>query len=117
VIEMGKKYTTRDGRAVRVLATDLHATRTVLGVVTDVAGYDLVFSWYPDGSYYEDGKPDPLELVSKHEGYGVIRMKSRPNDIACIADGVIWDTRQEAEHYLNEMSMTGAILAYVTWED
>jgi len=117
MIEMGKKYQTRDGRAVRILCVDGNEKCwPIVGFIGDRLGVD---SWSING-LHEAGKESASDLIpvpTKHAGWGVIRMRSRPNDISCIADGVIWDTKQEAERYLNKMSMTGAILACVTWED
>ena len=119
MIDMSKKHQTRDGRAVRILATGAKSHRTIIGIVTDVAGYDHVFSWFPNGLYYDDGKPADLDLIpvpTKHQAWGVMRMRSRPNDIMNIADSAVFETKQEAAHYMTSVCLNGAFLVLVTWK-
>lgn len=66
-IEMDKKYTTRDGRPVRILCVDGPGPQPVLGLVEGAQG---PASWSPDGkfckgdigAYYDliPAKPEPV---------------------------------------------------------
>lgn len=62
MIEMGKKYQTRDGRAVRILCVDgPHPTYPVIGVVNARTVPDM---WTEYGQFVEAGQHIPdLDLV------------------------------------------------------
>ncbi len=49
-IEMGKKYRTRDGRPVRILAMDIRAPRTIVIAVMNPEGDESLHTVYPDGN-------------------------------------------------------------------
>jgi hypothetical protein len=63
LIEMGKKYRTRDGidvEIIQILAAPLMANgATVIGVVDG----DSVLPWQPHGSFYSDGREAGLDLI------------------------------------------------------
>lgn len=64
MIDMGKKYRTRDGRAVRVLCVD--ANNIVYPVVALIVGEnknDVVVRYTSDGTNYPPGEAGPLNLI------------------------------------------------------
>lgn len=64
-IKMGKKYKTRDGRDVRILAVNFPGEQPVIGVVQ---GYDYACTWNADGCYFRTGKfGAPRDLVEVPE--------------------------------------------------
>ena len=112
-ITMQDKHQTRDGRAVRILATDAKSHRTIIGIVTDVAGYDHVFSWFPNGLYYDDGKPADLDLIlvpTKHQAWGVVITSDPP-----FLYTHIFMTKEGADHWLQSDTRRGSVI-HVTWE-
>ena len=65
MIEMGKKYQTRDGRAVRILCVDGPGSHPVVGIVE---GEDNPDTWNMDGTW--SARIDSWDLVPvpvKHE--------------------------------------------------
>lgn len=110
LITMGKKYTTRDGRAVRILATDVkHLPFPVVGTIVYANESEGNFQWTANGSYYpEENHISDLDLIpvpTKHEGYAV-----ELNGYARRFD--VYMTRHAAEI----CGIAGRIIP-VTWED
>ena len=63
MIDINKKYTTRDGRPVRILATDLkNEDYPICGTYTD-NGEEYVGSWTKDGEYSRNGVVDNRDLI------------------------------------------------------
>ena len=65
MIEMGKQYQTRDGRAVRILCVDGPGSQPVVGIVE---GEDNLDTWNMDGTW--GTRSDSWDLVPvpvKHE--------------------------------------------------
>lgn len=48
-LDLTKPVSTRDGRKVRVLCTDLKGVHPIVGVVTRADGEEVVLTWLPDG--------------------------------------------------------------------
>lgn len=69
MIEMGKKYRTRGGMAVRVLAVDLDANGAKQPVVGYLYGVGVVF-FNKDGSY-RSGAQSSYDLIEVHPLEGV----------------------------------------------
>ncbi len=62
-IEMGKKYRTRNGQPVRLLATDLKGTSwPVAAAITTDDGSETVFIYYPNGARWS-GFECEIDLV------------------------------------------------------
>lgn len=83
MITMGKKYQTRDGRAVRILATDVKANSySVVGIVTEYAGgREFISEWTATGesiSRMYGTHNDLIPVPTKHEGWMVIVQKADP---------------------------------------
>lgn len=106
MIEMGKKYQTRDGRAVRILCVDGPRKLCVLGVI---AGREEVDAWNVEGRYSPwltaDVDNDLVLAPAKHQGWMVT------SDIARKA---CFTSYAEAREFA---LMRGDIVAHVTWEE
>jgi hypothetical protein len=65
MIDITKKYKTRDGRAVTKLTQDGSTTYSISG---QIAGYDDISCWDRKGKYYSHThEPDPRDLVLADE--------------------------------------------------
>lgn len=114
-IDMNHKYQTRDGRAVRILCTDLKGCgcATVIGLVTQPSGTEYVETWMADGGILPGASPECIRCSSlvpvptKHEAW-------------CIIDssGPLYTTRELAEKKHAELHVwPSSHVAHVTWED
>ena len=113
MIELGKKYQTRDGRAVRILATGVKAGfYSVIGIVTDsFDGNEFVSEWTADGtsiSHNFGTHNDLIPVPTKHEGW-----------VAIGKDGFVYGqyarSRVDAGGLIDRK--IAEYLAHVTWED
>ena len=117
MIELGKKYQTRDGRAVRILATDVKNTAfPVLGLITFGENEDD-YRWTSDGHYrsgdagkLSDSDFDLVPVPTKHEGWGVI---DRRGQLIGAYSGK--NARELA--YVNMNVFNGEKVVRLTWED
>ena len=68
-----KKYTTRDGRPVRILCVDAKRKACIIGLVLiKETDEETPVAWYQDGSYTVYSKPDDYDLINakaKKEGW------------------------------------------------
>lgn len=62
MIELGKKYRTRDGREVRIYAVDGSGMYPVHGASNRPAGWCLE-RWTNTGELWANGKEDPYDLI------------------------------------------------------
>jgi hypothetical protein len=62
MIDINKKYRTRDGKNVRVLCVDLGSMQPVVAAVTTEKGEQLEL-YCLDGCYFVEGGPNPRDLV------------------------------------------------------
>lgn len=103
MIDINKKYRTRDGREVRIYATDGFHDHAIHGAVKNGHNWS-VCGWYSDGVYarsYRNGPRDLIEIRPRHKrtvwlnvypssmfGYATTREKAdlcaSPERIACI---------------------------------
>lgn len=120
IIEMGKKYQTKDGRSVRILCVDGPLTHApVVGVVEGQAEPCL---WTKTGIHIvatESFRSD-ADLISapiQYEGWSAMRMKSVTPESVCIADGIVFVSENEARKFGDQMLTDGYIISHVTWED
>lgn len=69
MIDINKKYRTRDGREVRIYATDGGSPCSVIGVVRSTVGWEM-FQWFSDGSStLTDERPlDLIEVKEEKQG-------------------------------------------------
>lgn len=64
-IDFTKPVQTRDGRKVRILCTDAKsAAGSVVAIIKDDDGYDLVDHWYRNGNYRSDASNDARDLIN-----------------------------------------------------
>lgn len=116
MIEMGKKYQTRDGKPVRILRTDLKGCgcARVIGLVTRPNGTEFVESWtiggrvIASGVSTEEGDNDLVPVPAKHEGFIVVGK-----------DGFVWGQkiRNTPEDAADDGGYKeGDHIARVTWE-
>ena len=114
-IDMNHKYQTRDGRAVRILATDLVGNVwPVIGVMMESNGIEVCRAWGANGISSNDGHPSDADLIpvpTKHEGWMPVRFYVPGGHWT---NGRIYDSEQEA---ITATPGDGAIVAHVTWED
>ena len=62
MIDINKKYQTKDGREVRIYATDGHHNQAVHGAVKDSHAWTL-HAWYSDGVYARYDRNGPRDLI------------------------------------------------------
>lgn len=112
MIEMGKRYQTRDGQAVEILRTNVkNAVFPIVGIITHADGSETQDRWKGDGGY--DSYRHPLDLVpvpTKHEGWMPI---ARQEDGIHWTNGAVHTTKEEAISYAPS---DGIVIAHVTWE-
>ena len=108
-ITMEGKYRTRDGRAVRILATGLNAVFSVAGVITERNGTEHIYAWQEGGGAGDklNSFSDLVPVPTKHEGW-------------CVLHGLpyIFETKEDTEYQVKvENTHSKRIVAHVTWED
>ena len=113
MITMTGKYQTRDGRAVRILATDLKAGATcVLGLIAVADDEEMVGVWAADGRAFPWLKDNPEDLIpapTKHEeGWMAIGNNGLQERKEVYAD------RDLAERIATAFKQH---VVHVTWED
>jgi hypothetical protein len=68
MIDMSRRYTTRDNKPVRILCVDRKAVGyQICGLITDQDGREVLASWSPDGSYFnltDEHVNDLVEVVA-----------------------------------------------------
>jgi hypothetical protein len=111
MIEMGKKYQTRDGRAVRILCVDGPDSRwPVVGFIENCTA---TLNWSFDGYACREGTPHEYDLIpvpTKHEGFIVVGK-----------DGFVWG--QNVVSTIGEaiesgfQKEEGDHIVRITWED
>ena len=62
MIDINKKYRTRDGREVRIYATDGTDDQSIHGAVKDGNGWTIA-AWYSDGVHARSNRNGPRDLV------------------------------------------------------
>jgi hypothetical protein len=112
MIEMGKKYTTRDGRAVRILCTDLkgRGELTVSGLVANCEGSEYECAWMANGATVAS-RDDPSDLIpvpTKHEGWIMVT-----DDLLCVPP--VYQYKEVIDDAAQFMPKPVHV-AHVTWE-
>jgi len=75
-IEVGKEYKTRDGKVVKIYATDGNGRYPIQGAMLNTGGrwdHFIKMTWMKDGSFVK-GVPDQQDIVTKllpSSNYGV----------------------------------------------
>lgn len=62
-IEVGKTYQTRDGKTVRILATDLKHNYPVVGAIMDGDGTEGVWYFTANGKFWRHFRNHDLDLI------------------------------------------------------
>ena len=110
-ITMQGKYQTRDGRAVRILATDFKAGATcIIGAIAMGDNNEIVGLWDGRGVVFGscDHLDDLVPVTTKHEGFIVVGK-----------DGFVWGrhVRDTPEEAANNGYREGDHIVPVHWED
>lgn len=116
----GAKVVTRDGKSVRILATDRlnKLNYSVVGLILDKNGEESLAVWTKKGEYHagETSTSDLFMAPVKKEGYTIIyppehwRMKS-----VIAENGLIFETLEDAE--LQRGPRSHLPIAKVEWEE
>jgi hypothetical protein len=111
MIEMGKKYQTRDGRAVRILATDMKGgDAPIIGLVMGANGTEFPACWRTSGRTLEIGvttsEGDLVPVSTKHEEW---RLRER--------SGFMHSYRYDTEAEADSERADGEVAVRITWED
>jgi hypothetical protein len=99
MIEMGKKYQTRDGRAVEILRNNIkNESFPIVGIIAERDGSETQDRWTAEGWYRRPitGIPDNSDLIpitEKHHGYVIISKDVSP----AILGNIVWNMHQAAE--------------------
>lgn len=67
MIGINKKYKTRDGREVRIYATDAHGRYPVHGAINTDGQWGHAQSWSEEGRFNLDDGQKPMDLVEVSE--------------------------------------------------
>jgi len=113
MIELGKKYQTRDGRPVRILCVD--GPDPAFPIVGYEEGNPNVLVWTADGKYNPDVSQhaDLVPVTEKHHGYVIISKDVSP----AILGNIVWNMHQAAEgRRLAAAFPESWIVAPVDWE-
>ena len=62
MIDINKQYRTRDGREVRIYATDGTDDQSIHGAVKDGNGWTIT-AWYSDGVHARSNRNGPIDLI------------------------------------------------------
>ena len=94
LITLDKEYQTRDGRPVRVHATDIGGSLPVLASYLDQDGEWVIALRYQNGRS-SLGKEHPLDLIEKPKVHKIVGYINVYED----SDFHVYDTRKEADRY------------------
>jgi hypothetical protein len=116
MIEVDKKYQTRDGRPVRILATDLQGgALCTVGAIWD-NGQEIIGAWTEDGRgypYQERNPEDLMPLPAKHKGWLILHGPSECPGSPYVST-TIYTTEERAEG--DKMFLADQVVPIV-WED
>ena len=88
MIDINKKYRTRDGREVRIYATDGTDNQNIHGAVKDHDGWTLA-AWYSDGVHARSDRNGPRDLIEvrpRHKRTVWLNVYGRPDDVTAYND-------------------------------
>jgi hypothetical protein len=118
MIEMDKKYRTRDGRAVEILRTNVkNKDFPVVGIITQRDGSEIQDRWTANGWYYQPlgaaiDASDLVPVPTKHEAWAVVI-----DDHVFPGPCMVFNTKEGAEDHAKVCAGNLAYVAHVTWED
>ena len=112
MIDMSKKYQTRDGRAVRILCVD--GPGDGCPIIGLIEGLPLdPYYWRADGQarrFETDLFPVDIPVPTKHQAWGVVITSDPP-----FLYTHIFMTKEGADHWLQSDTRRGSVI-HVTWE-
>ena len=111
---MDGEYQTRDGRAVRILTTDVQGSCPVVAVVNDM-GSESIQRYTEDGHCSEVGL-DIIPLVTTHKGWCVVRNNIRwvGSTVVRNTPGAAWEDKELED---KENPREEHRVAQVFWKD
>ena len=119
MIDMNHKYQTRDGRAVRILATGMRGLFSVAGIITETDDSQHIYSWMEDGksdipaNVVWNRSSDLIPVPTKHEAWAVIDIDA-VSPFPCGINSFFFKTYEQARAYI---PLEDQRVAHVTWED
>lgn len=94
-----KPCTTRDGRPVRILCTDLKSRSTIVGAIRNTDAYEVIDTWMPDGRLYSNADNDPCDLINvrtKRKGWIGVNPDTRPDSIVAYSNSQVHSSEEMA---------------------
>ena len=92
MIDINKQYRTRDGREVRIYATDGTDDQSIHGAVKDGNGWTIA-AWYSDGVHARSNRNGPRDLIEvRHRHTLPLWLNIYPDGVVCY-----WSTKREAD--------------------
>jgi hypothetical protein len=88
MIDKFKTYRTRDGREVRIYATDGTDDQGIHGAVKDGNGWTIA-AWYGDGVHARSSRNGPRDLIEvrpRHKRTVWLNVYGRPDDVTAYND-------------------------------
>jgi hypothetical protein len=116
MIEMGKKYQTRDGRAVRILAILDREAWPVVGIIYPIEGrgFEDLGIWTREGKSENCGEKSITDLIpvsTKHVRWALMDTHSGQ------VKGYRYDTKAEADAECRLEPEYNEAVVCLTWED
>lgn len=100
----GRPVCTRDGRPVRILCYDFKSLENtpIMALIRLNERQEGVVYYYIDGKHFENGINDLDLMIATEKKEGWVNVcQSRENKIPFVHHGKIFDTKENAEVYLN----------------
>lgn len=106
MIEMGKKYLTKEGLKVRILATDVKGPYPVVGIITEKDGTEFSMAWLNASACL-------VPVPTLHHGYIIISKDAAP----AILGNVVWGIQRAADcRRLGTTCPEAWIVVPIDWE-
>lgn len=110
MIDINKKYKTRDGREVRFYATDPHGRYSILGAINSDGQWGHAQSWSDEGRFNLDEGENPMDLVevSERDDFKIDDPVMVAMKLHDLSEPLIWTSR-----YFAGVNAEGKPLAFV----
>ncbi len=115
MISMNKKYTTRDGRPVRLLCVDCEYSQPVIGLIEN----KYCESWNADGRRYGERISDSCDLIeakTKRSGWINIYEWAGKLRTAYFSD-TVFNSKEDADKYKGERAEQHIATIKIEWEE
>ena len=103
-LDLTKPLQTRDGRSVRVVATDMYGIQPIVAIITDEYGDEDVETFTQDGHFFHDLSYSDSDLVNVPEDevdgdrkYVLVRVNQWNEYSTCLR---VFGTKAEADDFL-----------------